>query len=448
MQTTVQHRASRLRLDQRQPIHGEWSPPSDREDPVAILAAQGAGRLAEFLPLRTERMRASAFAYLRGSAAVMAADLATQPQSGLTVQLCGDAHLANFGSYASPEGTPVFDVNDFDETFPGPFEWDLKRLATSLVLSGREAGFSNRDCRSLAARSARHYRKHMTRLSGLSPLAAWQSTIDLRAAIAAIDHHRLRRRLEKRLQHSLQASLAHYDLVDTVDGRLVIRERGTTRHRPEYAATIDAALQAYTSSLLPHYADLVGRYQLVDRAMKVVGIGSVGTFCAIGLFASAGGAPLLLQVKQAQTSVLQRALNAPASAMSAGQRVVTGQRRMQAQTDIFLGWTPGPVDGREFYVRRLKDSRLANIGAAIEADMLPFTAALCGRTLARAHGRTTEAALIARAITDPDDVGGEAFDQAIASFAISYADQTERDFTAFCRAADAGAFSPPGPAYP
>jgi uncharacterized protein (DUF2252 family) len=427
---------------QRPAIHGEWASPPNRRDPVAILAAQGANRLPEFLPLRYERMRASAFAYLRGSAAVMAADLATQPHSGLTVQLCGDAHLANFGSYASPEGNPVFDLNDFDETLPGPFEWDLKRLATSLVMSGREAGFSARECRALAARCARHYRRHMARLAGLSPLEAWQSTIDLRAAIEAIDPHKLRRRLERRLRTAIDASLAHYDLIETEAGQPTIRDHGTTHHLPQYAATIDAAFAAYPASLQPHFADLVGRYRLVDRAMKVVGIGSVGTFCAIGLFAAADGAPLLLQVKEAQDSVLEAATGA-ASPACAGQRVVTGQRRLQAQSDIFLGWTAAPVDGRHFYVRRLKDSRLATIGAAIEADMLPFTAALCGRTLARAHGRTADSTLLAATIGDPDGVGGTAFDQAIALFAIAYADQTEQDYAAFCRAVDAGAFVPP-----
>ncbi len=412
---------------------------------MEILAAQAARRLPEFLPLRYQRMRASAFAYLRGAAAVMASDLATQPQSGLTVQLCGDAHLANFGSYASPEGNPVFDLNDFDETLPGPFEWDLKRLATSLVMSGRQGGFSDKDCHGLAARCARHYRRHMTRLAGLSPLEAWQSTIDLRAAIEAIDHHKLRRRLEKRLRGAMEASVAHYGLIEHAvtpgGGRLAIRDHDTTQHLATYAGTIDAAFAAYPATLLPHFADLVGRYRLVDRAMKVVGIGSVGTFCAIGLLASAGGAPLLLQVKEAQISVLAEYGNLPSYTPCAGERVVTGQRRLQAQSDIFLGWTPSPVDGRNFYVRRLKDTRLADVGAAIEADMLPFTAKLCGRTLARAHGRTADAALLAASINGADQADGEAFDQAIAAFATSYADQTERDFGAFCAALDAGRFA-------
>jgi uncharacterized protein (DUF2252 family) len=416
-------------------FHAAWDPPPDRKNPVAILKAQGETRIRELLPLRYQRMRASAFAFLRGSAAVMASDLSLLPHTGLMVQLCGDAHLANFGSYASPEGNPVFDANDFDETFPGPFEWDVKRLAASLVVSGRENGFTDRDCRSLVLRCVRHYRRHMERLSGLPPLEAWHSTIDMRTAIAGIDAHKLRRRMEKRLHAVMDASEAHYNLVD--EAALEIKDGGNTRHMPAFSATIDAAFAAYPATLQPQYADLLGRYRLVDRAMKVVGIGSVGTLCAIGLFASADGAPLLLQVKEAQESVLAPFTGAPRPACQ-GERVVTGQRRLQAQSDIFLGWTQAPIDGRHFYIRKLKDSRLADIGAALEADMLPFAAALCGRTLARAHGRAGDAALLAGYMCDRDGGDGDRFDQAIAAFAMAYADQTEKDFAEFCAALDAG----------
>jgi uncharacterized protein (DUF2252 family) len=281
----------------------------------------------------------------------------------------------------------------------------------------------------------------MKRLAGLPPLAAWHSTIDLRAAIAAIDNHKLRRRLEKRLARIMDASLEHYDLVGSDAGRLVIRQHGTTRHLPAHDATIDAAFAAYPASLLPHCQDLVGRYRLADRAFKVVGVGSVGTFCAVGLFASAEGAPLLLQLKEAQMSVLAPCTEAPPRWRSEGERVVTGQRRLQAQSDIFLGWTKAPVDGRHFYVRRLKDGHLASIGATIEADMLPFTAALCGRTLARAHGRTGDAAVLSEAMANPDGRPAQEFDESIAAFAMAYADQTTRDHAAFCNALDEGRLS-------
>ncbi len=408
-------------------------------DPVAILAAQEAGRLPELLPLRYERMRASPLAFLRGAAAIMASDLAAESSAGPIVQLCGDAHLANFGCYASPEGSPVFDVNDFDETLPGPFDWDLKRLAASLVVSSREHGLSAARCRALARRSARHYRRHMLRLTKLPPLEAWQSTIDMRAAIDSIDHHKLRRRLERRVRAATEASLDHYDLVGGTAGRMSIHDDAQdhrVEHLPVHAATIDAAFAAYPATLQPQFADLAARYRLVDRAFKVVGIGSVGTFCAIGLFASEHGAPLLLQLKEAQRSVLATATYAPAPTLPQGERVVTGQRRLQAQSDIFLGWTPAPIDGRDFYVRRLKDARLSRLGATLETDMLSFAASLCGRTLARAHGRTGDAAKLAAAM---DGAQGDGFAHAIADFAEAYADQTERDHAVFCRALDAGA---------
>jgi uncharacterized protein (DUF2252 family) len=417
-------------------FHAAWDPPASRADPIGILKAQASQRIVALLPLRYERMRASAFAFLRGSAAVMAADLGSVPHTGLAVQLCGDAHLLNFGSYASPEGNPVFDVNDFDETLPGPFEWDVKRLAASLVVSGRTSGVPESGCRDLALRCVKHYRRHMDRLAGLPPLDAWHSTIDLRRAIESIDQHKLRRRLEKRLRTVLEAGEAHYHLVNEDD--LSIREGGNVRRMPEFAAAIDRAFADYVGSLQPQYRDLVGRYTLRDRALKVVGIGSVGTLCAIGLFASGDGAPLLLQVKEAQDSVLAPFTGGPAPRRQ-GERVVTGQRRLQAQSDMFLGWTEAPIDGRFFYVRRLKDSRLADIGALLEAEMLPFAAVLTGRTLARAHGRTGDAAVLSGYMSGRDGADGDSFDQAVAAFAMAYADQTERDYASFCAALGSGA---------
>ncbi len=422
-----------------------WTPQAGRTAPVAIIAAQAATRLPEFLALRHDRMRATPFTFFRGAAAIMAADLATLPTEAPVVQLCGDAHLANFGTYASPEGNPVFDVNDFDETFPGPFDWDLKRLATSLVLAGRDHGLPAKECRALAARTARHYHRHLRELARLTPLDAWHSTIDLRAAVHAVPGHKLRRRLERRLRAATEASLDHYDLVGSDGAQAHIRDQGNTKHVAAYAATIDAAFAAWPATLQPQYADLAARYRLVDRAFKVVGIGSVGTFCAIGLFTSAEGAPLLLQLKEAQPSVLARPLGGRPDAGPPrdcqGERVVTGQRRLQAQSDIFLGWTPYPVGGRDFYVRRLKDSRLAQIGVTLEADQLPFAASLCGRTLARAHGRAGDAQHLAAAI-GPDDAD-DAFSCATAAFATAYADQTELDHAAFCQALDSGALAAP-----
>ena len=415
--------------------HADWHPAADRRSPVDILAAQGKSRIPELLPLRMRRMRESAFAFLRGAAAIMAADLGSQPDTGLRVQLCGDAHLANFGSFASPEGRPVFDVNDFDETLPGPFEWDVKRLAASLVVAGRERALSNGACRRLADGCVKAYRRQMHRMAEMAPLEAWLARVDLAAAVEEIDDHRLRRRIETHLRAAREAAEAHFGIVATdaeEAAGVSIQDRGQTRHLAGYAATIDAVVAAYPASLQAHFAALLGRYRVADRAFKVVGVGSVGTFCAIALLTSDRGAPLLLQVKEAQASVL-----APFAGASAhdnqGERVVAGQRLLQSESDMFLGHAPEMIDGRCFYVRRVKDARLADLGIRLEAGALPFTADLCGRTLARAHGRAGRGPAIAAYLGH-----GVGFDRAVARFADAYADQNEADYRAFAAAVDAG----------
>jgi uncharacterized protein (DUF2252 family) len=423
---------ARLRQHARRSAHAQWSPSAGRADPVQVLIDQGKTRIQSLLPLRYARMRTDPFAFLRGAAAIMAADLADTPASGLRVQACGDCHLANFGSYATPEGTPVFDVNDFDETLPAPFEWDVKRLATSLAVAGRVASMAERANRELACSAVRSYREHMGILASMSPIAAWNTRIDLAAAIAGIDAVQLRERLERRLAKVLASGGAHFGLV------LGHGQASRIKEKPPLVSRISAhelharqAFESYAQTLQEDRRVLLARYELRDVAFKVVGVGSVGTFCAIGLFVSAGGAPLLLQIKQAQDSVL-----APAAGASAyrnqGQRVVVGQRMMQAATDVFLGWTQEPLAGRDFYVRRLKDARLADIGTMIEEE-LPFYAALCGRTLARAHARAGDAPAIAGYLGS-----GTAFDDAVTDFAMAYADQTERDWHVFTDAIAAG----------
>jgi uncharacterized protein (DUF2252 family) len=420
--------------------HAAWEAPPDRRDPIQALIDQGESRIQSLLPVRYARMRTDPFAFLRGAAAIMAGDLAATPVSGLRLQSCGDCHLSNFGTFATPEGTPVFDLNDFDETLPGPFEWDVKRLATSLAVAGRVASLAEKACRKLARSSVRRYREHMGELAGLAPLTAWNTRIDLAGAIADIGSARLRGRLEKRLARVLSSNEAHFGLVERRPGVWRIREKPPLVHHIG-AHTLDArrAFESYAATLQEDRRVLLARYVLRDVAFKVVGVGSVGTFCAMGLFVSVDGAPLLLQIKQAEESVL-----APFAGASAyhnhGERVVVGQRMMQAATDMFLGWTLTKLDGRNFYVRRLKDSRLANIGAMIE-EALPFYAALCGRTLARAHARAGDAAGIAGYLGN-----GNAFDEAVADFAMTYADQTERDWRAFQAAITAGRIvaGPPG----
>jgi uncharacterized protein (DUF2252 family) len=421
-----------LRRDAPRSAHGAWAPASDRADPVSILIKQGESRVQELLPIRYGRMRADPFAFFRGAAAVMAADLAGMPVSGIRLQASGDAHLNNFGAYASPEGVPVFDCNDFDETLPAPFEWDVKRLAASLVIAGRVAHYPEKSARKLARIAARSYREHMAELAALSPVACWNRRIDLAGAIADIDDAKLRGAMERRLAKTLASNAAHFGLVEQQDGKPRIRENPPLVYRlDKHALPANRAFSSYAKTLQEDRRVLLQRYTLRDVAFKAVGVGSVGTFCAIGLLTAGDGAPLLLQIKEAQQSVL-----APYAGESEyanhGERVVTGQRMMQAATDVFLGWTTKPIDNRHFYIRRLKDSKLANIGAQLEAA-LPFYAGLCGRTLARAHGRSGDAAMVSGYVGT-----GTAFDEAIASFAVAYADQTEKDWRAFLAAIEAG----------
>ena len=408
------------------------TPPGGARDPVALLQAADTGRIELLLPLRYARMRKDPFAFLRGSAALMAADLAATPNTGLVVQACGDCHLLNFGTYASPEGTPVFDINDFDETLPAPFEWDVKRLAASVAVAARVRGAGIRAAGVLARGTAEAYRRHMRMLAAMPVLDAWRDRIDLAGAVAAIDRKRLRALEAQRLRMAVAASHNAYGNLVAKDGlRLPEHPPAIYRLGPE-EATAHAAYAAYLDGLPEERRALLARYRLRDVAFKAVGVGSVGTFCAIGLFATADGEPLLLQLKEAQRSVLAPYAGASVYAHQ-GQRVVVGQRIMQAATDILLNWTQGGPEGRHFYVRVLKDSRLAAIGAQIEDAALAFYAPLCGRTLARAHARAGDAAAIAGYLGN-----GAVFEDAIADFALAYARQTEADHAAFCTAIDVG----------
>jgi uncharacterized protein (DUF2252 family) len=377
-------------------------------------------------------MRSDPLAFLRGAAAVMASDLANTPTTNIRMQACGDAHLNNFGSYATPDGLPVFDVNDFDETLPAPFEWDVKRLATSLVVAGRVADYSGKAARALALSATRSYREHMAALARLSPIEAWNRHIDLGRAIAHIDEPKVRATMEKHLAQVLESGSQHFDLVEKEHGGVHIREKlPLVYHLNAHALPAHKAFASYAGTLEEDRRVLLHRYTLQDVAFKTVGVGSVGTFCAIGLLTAGDGSPLLLQIKEAQQSVLAPFAGA-SKYLNHGERVVVGQRMMQAATDTFLGWTRRPIDGRHFYVRRLKDSRLADIGTQVEAA-LPFYASLCGHTLARAHARAGDPAMVSGYIGN-----GSAFEEAIAEFAATYADQTEKDWNSFLAAIKAG----------
>jgi uncharacterized protein (DUF2252 family) len=419
--------------------HAAWTPRADRSDPVDILVETSRHRISSLLPIRYGRMRTSPFAFLRGSAAVMAADLSTMPSSGIWVQCCGDCHLANFGAYAAPDGSPVFDITDFDETLPAPFEWDLKRLAVGFVVDGKGRGMADRPCRQLARRVVTAYRQHMTETMRLDPLSTWRSRIDATCVLQTIKDTRLRERELKRLRAAADAHSRGYP-------KLLERRKNGWRIRPKPPLVLQlcdqhddthelvarTAFEIYKYSLPEERAVLLDRYRLVDVAFKVVGIGSVGTFCAIGLFVTRDDATLLLQLKEAQQSVLAP-YAAPSIYTDQGQRVVTGQRIMQGQRDVFLGWTQDRCSDQYCYVRELKDPRLAMIGSNLADAALPWYATLCGSTLARAHARSGDAARIAGYIGS-----GGAFDAAIAEFAMSYAGQVKQDWRRFVDAIKAG----------
>jgi uncharacterized protein (DUF2252 family) len=325
---------------------------------------------------------------------------------------------------------------------PAPFEWDVKRLAASLAVAGRVAHMPDKDCRRLARLAARDYRRHMARLARQPPLEAWGTRVDLAAAIADLGSAKIRRNLEKRLAEILKSDKAHFGLVEKHAGGWRIKEKPPlVHHLSRHDLHARKAFASYAETLQEDRRVLLQRYHLHDVAFKVVGVGSVGTFCAIGLLISSDEAPLLLQIKEAQESVLASYAGA-SDYTNHGQRVVVGQRMLQATTDIFLGWTEVPVDRRYFYIRRLKDYRLADVGARLEAA-LPFYAGLCGRTLARAHARAGDAVAVSAYIGD-----GNEFDRAIVAFAMAYADQSERDWRIFLEAINAGRISAGEPSSP
>ena len=427
-------KAARTRVPRS--AHADWLPSVDRADPVAVLERQGRDRLPDLLPIRYGRMTASPLAFLRGAAAVMAADLAALPHTGLTVQLCGDAHLLNFGLYASPERALLFDLNDFDETFPGPFEWDVKRLAVSVAVAARENGHSEPKVRQAVLETAAAYRTAVRRLAGCGELEVWYTRIDADSLLPLIRSARDRRRVESTLTRARRRTSLHAlgKLTEVVDGRRRII------HDPpllEPAGSPDMAAMRkifsdYRSTLTEERRLLLDRYRFVDAARKVVGVGSVGLRCFIVLLTGRDdNDPLFLQVKEARGSVLEDHL--PTGPLThPGHRVVAGQRLLQAASDIFLGWMSGP-QGRSYYWRQLRDMKgSADIVGLGPAQLLVY-ARLCGTALARAHARSGDRVAIAGYLG-----GSDTFERAVADFALGYADQTAADHSALVAAADAG----------
>jgi uncharacterized protein (DUF2252 family) len=430
--------------------HAAFEPAPGR-DPMAILAAQEEDRLQDLVPLRHERMAESAFAYYRGTPAVMAYDLGPTPRSDIIVQASGDAHISNFGLFASPERTLVFDTNDFDETLPGPWEWDVKRLAASVVIAGRANGFSAARVRESTMGAVRGYRQWMARYAGMRLLEVWYASItdaDIREAAEATGMLQGRSGVARR--QNLEAVFskarrrdgmrAFESLTAVVDGRRVVLEDPPVVIRIDAAGQEEALEKVFTdyrATMPENRRDFLERYRFVDVALKVVGVGSVGTRCFIIILQGRDeNDPLILQAKEATASVMEPYLQ-PSLHDHHGQRVVVGQQLMQGTSDIFLGWTRGP-GGRDFYIRQLWDMKGSVDTAALQVPGLTFYGGLCGWALARAHARTGDAAAISAYLGTSDT-----FDAAIADFAEAYADVNARDHAAYLEAIKAGTVSMP-----
>jgi len=389
------------------------------------------------VPIRYGRMLASPFAFYRGAAAVMAADLAATPTTGVQVQACGDCHLVNFGGFATPERLLIFDINDFDETLPAPWEWDVKRLAASMVIAGRHLRFSRRDARAAAVAAVRSYRRHMAVYAGEPALDAWYARID--AVPQLIEDPELRGEYAHavRRQKQRDETREHHDLTHRGGRKPRIKSEPPLVYHPgagddpRFAGNVEAALRRYRDSLPDERRPLYDRFELCDVAMKVVGVGSVGTVCAVALFLDRNRNPLYLQIKQARASVLEP--HAGASRYdNQGERVVVGQRLMQTASDVFLGWTRGDR-GRHFYVRQLRDWKVKPALELMRPPNLVRYGEICGWALARAHARTGDAALLSGYLGR-----NPSFDLAIGRFAVAYAQQNESDYQAFKSAARSG----------
>jgi uncharacterized protein (DUF2252 family) len=420
--------------------HAGWRRPPRRRNPVEILIETGKGRLPELLPIRYGRMLQSPFTFYRGAAAIMAADLSTTPTTGIRVQACGDCHLVNFGGFATPERRILFDLNDFDETLPAPWEWDVKRLAASFVVASRSNGFSARDAREAAAACGRSYREHMAELASMRALDVWYRSLDVEALLARLKDDVDRRRARKNVEKARAKSVAEDDfpkLVDVARGAPRIRDNRPLIYHPaeadakKFEANVEKAFASYHATLSDDRRVLLDRYEIKDFSLKVVGVGSVGTFCGILLMQAGPNDPLFLQVKEARTSVFE-----PFAGRSAypnrGQRVVMGQRLMQSASDAFLGWTQGEA-GRHFYLRQLRDMKIKPMVEVFSASMMVNYAEICGWVLARAHARSGDAVKIAAYLGKRPR-----FDKALADFSVAYADQNELDHKALVDAIRSG----------
>ena len=446
-------RGKALRAEAPRSSHAAWEPQSDRPDPITLLEEQAAERVPDLVPIRYGRMSTSPFAFYRGAAYLMASDLAPSPQTGIRVQLCGDAHLANFGAFASPERQLVFDLNDFDETHPGPWEWDLKRLAASTVVAGRENGFEAKRRTAMVHDLVGEYRQAIRRFAAMNTLDVWYARAnvsDLQKLVRSQGSSGQSRRVDKAVAKGRRKDSAR------AFAKLAVAENGEARIRADPPLIVPIAdlvdrsgafrlelgarrmLESYLGSLPRDRRRLLERFRYVDLARKVVGVGSVGTRCwVILLLGRDASDPLFLQAKEASRSVLERFVG-KSEFSNQGQRVVEGQRLMQSASDILLGWLRQPLGledlkPRDLYVRQLWDSKIsADVAGMRPSDMARYTR-LCAWTLARAHARSGDSVAIAGYLGS-----SQAFDRAIAAFAEVYADQNERDHAALIDAIATG----------
>jgi uncharacterized protein (DUF2252 family) len=456
---SAQGKAARERIEPSG--HAGWEPAAARPDPIALLEEQDATREPDLVPVRHGRMMASPFTFYRGAAKIMAADLKDTPTAGLNVQLCGDAHISNFGVYASPERTLLFDLNDFDETLPGPFEYDVKRMAASVTVAARNNGFAPAEARAATVGSVAAYRESVAGFAAMPTLDIWYARLSEQDLLNAVStaarsmetagKRKEARTVEKNAQkatdkaHTRDSLQALSELAELVDGEYrIVAQPPIIVSLDEVAArigipaseierTIHEQFRAYRETLQDDRRHLLERFEVVDVARKVVGVGSVGTRAFIVLLQGRDQQdPLFLQVKEARASVLEDHL--PKSAYDeAGERVVQGQRLMQAASDIFLGWTKGVQADRHLYWRQLRDMKGSAVIEAMTPDALSFYARVCGETLARAHARSGDPIALTAYLGKKDR-----FDQSITDFSERYADQNERDYRAFTEAIRSG----------
>jgi uncharacterized protein (DUF2252 family) len=416
--------------------HAVWKPPAGRPDPVRLVLEAEKGRLPDLLPLRHGRMALSPFTFYRGAALTMANDLASTPATGVRVQCCGDAHLCNFGGFGTPERRILFSINDLDETLPAPWEWDVKRLAASFVVACRNNGLSDAIARNVVTTCVRTYRESMAEFSQMKTLELWYQALYAEDLLARTKDPDILRRINKRIKEEQAKSVAEEifpKLVELKGKMPVIKDQLPTifhakGHLPgEVQKIVMDAIAGYRATLPHSLQSLLDRYELRDAAIKVVGVGSVGTACWVLLFMAGEGDPLFLQVKEARPSVLE-----PYTAASVfpnhGQRVVNGYRLMQSASDMFLGWTQGAM-GRHYFIRQLRDIKISIRVETFRRAEMEIYADWCGRALALAHARSGHSAMLSGYMGKSD-----AFERAMTDFSVAYADQNERDHAAFGRA--------------